>query len=177
MRMEGDLPVPSEKIIKRIVGFASRLEGIDPKLVQEGLEIAHLHHQIEQVIENDLAGWGLTARQVEAMEALYHNTEGTLTPADLADEVSLTRSAMTSSLDSLEKLGHIVRLPHPTDRRMVAVSLTPSGRQFIGHRLPQRYRRFHRVMSSLSKDERAAHLRTYRKVLDILARDIAEARK
>jgi DNA-binding MarR family transcriptional regulator len=79
---------------------------------------------------------------------------------------------MTSSLDSLEKLGHTVRMPHPTDRRMVAICLTPSGREFIGQRLPQRYRRFHRVMSGLSKDERAVQLETYRKVLDLLSRAI-----
>ena len=164
--------MPSERTIKRIVEFASRLDGIDPNVIREGLEVAHLHHQLEQLIENDLAGWGLTARQVEIMESLFHNPDGTMTPADLANEVSLTRSAMTSSLDSLEKLGHTVRMPHPTDRRMVAICLTPSGREFIGQRLPQRYRRFHRVMSGLSKDERAVQLETYRKVLDLLSRAI-----
>jgi DNA-binding MarR family transcriptional regulator len=161
--------MPSERTIKQIVEFASRLDGIDPNVIREGLEVAHLHHQLEQLIENDLAGWGLTARQVEIMESLFHNPDGTMTPADLADEVSLTRSAMTSSLDSLEKLGHTVRMSHPTDRRMVAICLTPSGREFIRQRLPQRYRRFHRVMSGLSKDERAIQLRTYRKVFDLLS--------
>lgn len=159
----------SERTTKRIVEFASRLDGIDAKLIEEGLEIARLHHQVYQLIENDLANWGLTARQVEIMESLYHNPDGTMTPADLADEVCLTRSAMTSSLDSLEKLGHTVRMPHPTDRRMVAICLTPSGREFIGQRLPQRYRRFHRVMSGLSAEERAVQLRTYKKVFDLLS--------
>jgi len=169
--------MPSTRTIKRIVEFASRLKGADPQVLQQGLEIAHLHRQVEQVIENDLAGWGLTARQVEIMESLYHNTEGTMTPADLADEVSLTRSAMTSTLDSLEKLGHIVRSPHPRDRRMVAISLTPSGREFISRHLPERYQKFHRVMSSLSKNERTIVLRAYRKVLGLLVSGTAEDRK
>jgi MarR family transcriptional repressor of emrRAB len=169
--------MPSERTIKRIVEYASRLGGIDPKVLHEGLEIVRLHRQIEQVIENDLAGWGLTARQFEIMESLYHNTEGIMTPADLSDEVGLTRSAMTSSLDSLEKLGHTARMPHPTDRRMVAISLTSSGREFISQRLPQRYRRFHRIMGGLSRDERAIQLLTYRKVLDLLTHDIAEGPK
>jgi len=169
--------VPSKSTIKGILDFASRLKGIDPQVLQEGLEIAHLHRQVEQVIENDLAGWGLTARQVEIMESLYHNPEGTMTPADLADEVSLSRSAMTSALDSLEKLGHTVRAPYPSDRRMVAISLTPSGRAFIGQRLPERYRKFHRVMSGLSNRERTLLLRTYRKVLDLVVSDTAEDHK
>ena len=168
--------MPTENTTKRIVEFACRM-GIDQRTLREGLEIAGLHRQVEQVIENDLAGWGLTARQVEIMESLYHNTDGTMTPADLAVEVALTRSAMTSALDSLEKLGHTVRMPHPTDRRMVAISLTAQGREFISQRLPERYRKFHRVMSCLSSDERTILLRTYRKILDVLVRDIAADRK
>jgi DNA-binding MarR family transcriptional regulator len=166
--------MPSRRTIERIVEFARQMKGIEPQVLQEGLEIAHLHRQVERVIENDLAGWGLTARQVEIMESLYHNADGTMTPADLADEVSLTRSAMTSALDSLEKVGHTVRAPHPSDRRMVAISLTPSGRAFISQRLPERYQKFHRVMSSLSSQERNILLRTYKKVLDLVVSDMAE---
>lgn len=169
--------MPSESTIKHIVEFATRLKGIDPLVLQEGLGIARLHHQLEQIIENDLAGWGLNARQVEIMESLYHNTEGTLTPADLSDEVSLTRSAMTSALDSLEKLGHTIRMPHPTDRRMIAISLTPSGREFIRQRLPERYQKFHRVMSGLSRNERTLLVRTYKKMIDILVGEMVEGRR
>jgi DNA-binding MarR family transcriptional regulator len=167
--------MPSNSTTKRIMEFASRLKGVDPQVLQEGLEIAHVHRQVEQAIENDLARrGGLTARQVEIMESLYHNAEGTMTPAELADEVLLSRSAMTSSLDSLEKLGHTVRAPHPSDRRMVAISLTPSGREFIGLRLPERYEKFCRVMSSLSKNERTLLLRTYGKVIDLLRCEMGE---
>ncbi len=164
--------MPSENAIKRIVEFASRLKGVDPHILQEGLEIAHLHRQVEQIIENDLSRWGLTARQVEIMESLFHNTEGTMTPADLADEVVLSRSAMTSALDSLEKLGYTMRAPHPSDRRMVAISLTPTGREFISQRLPKRYEKFHRVMSSLSSRERTTLLETYAKIIDLISSDM-----
>jgi len=166
--------MPTENTIKRIVEFAGQLKGIDPQVLREGLEIAHLHRQVEQAIESDLAGWGLTARQVEIMECLYHHSEGTLTPADLAEEVSLSRSAMTSALDSLEKLGYTVRAPHPSDRRMVTISLTPTGRAFIGRHLPERYEKFHRVMSGLSDRERAVLLRTHRKVLGLVVSGMGE---
>lgn len=166
--------MPSENTIRGIVDFASRLKGIDVRILSEGIEIARLHRQVEQVVENDLAAWGLTARQVEIMESLYHNAEGTLTPADLAEEVGLTRSAMTSALDALEKMGHTVRSPHPKDRRMLAISLTASGQEFIRQRLPERYQRFCRVMNCLSENERAVLLRSYRKVIDFLVCDLME---
>ena len=89
--------MPSQSTIDGILDFASRLEGVDLQVLGEGLEIARLHREVERAVENDLARWGLTARQVEIMEALYHQPEITLTPADLSDEVGLTRSAMTGA--------------------------------------------------------------------------------
>jgi len=161
--------MPSKSKIERVVEFASRLKGVDPQVLQEGLEIAHLHRQVEQIIEKDLANWGLTARQVEILESLFYKTEGTMTPAELADEVALSRSAMTSALDSLEKLGHTMRAPHPSDRRMIAISLTPSGREFIGQHLPERYQKLYRIISRISKDERATLLQTHAKIIDLVA--------
>ena len=166
--------MPSHSTIDGIVEFASKLEGIDVGVLREGLELARLHREVERAVENDLAAWGLSARQVEILESLYHNAEGVMTPADLSDEVGLTRSAMTSALDSLEKLGHTVRRPHPTDRRMVAISLTPSGHDFIGQRLAERYRKVSRIMGILSSRERALLLNAYRKVLNLLVGDAAE---
>jgi DNA-binding MarR family transcriptional regulator len=167
--------MPSKNTIRRIVEFAARLEGIDPRVLQEGLAVLHLHHQIEQRIENDLAHWGVTARQFEIMEALYHNPEGTMTAAALADEVGLTRSAMTSVLDGLGEQGHTLRTRHATDRRMVVISLTPCGREFMHAALPERYRQFHRVMASLSARERTLLLQTCKKVLELQTHEFAGA--
>ena len=169
--------MPSEDTIERIVAFAGKLHGIDPQVLREGLETAHLHHQIERVVEEHLAHWGVTARQFEVMESLYHKPDGAMTPAALSEEVGLTRSAMTNALDCLATSGHIVRMPHPTDRRMVSICLTPSGRKFIGQRLPERYQQFHRIIASLSKKQRDIYLETNRMVLDLLKREMAEERR
>ena len=124
------------------------------------------------MLETESARWGVTARQLDILESLYHNPEGTMTPAALADDVGLTRSAMTSALDSLGLLGHITRARHPVDRRMVVVSLTASGREFIRGRLPERYRQFYCLLTSMTPDERAAHLRMHHKVLDLLTHQL-----
>jgi MarR family transcriptional regulator, negative regulator of the multidrug operon emrRAB len=168
--------MPSESTIERIVAYAGRLRDVDPQILREGLQIIHLHHQIDQITESHLATWGLTARQVDILESLYHNAEGIMTPADLSDEVGLTRSAMTSALDSLEKRGYTLRAPHPSDRRMIAVSLTKLGREFIGKRLPERYEMLHRIMNGLSQNDRTALLRVYRKTLGVLIHEIGEGR-
>lgn len=158
--------MPSEDTIRRTVKYASGLRDIDIKVLQEGLELASLHHKAEQAIENSLSGWGLTARQMEILEVLYHHPDATLTPADLSDEVGLTRSAMTSALDSLEKLGHTVRGAHPSDRRMIVISLTPSGREFIRQHLPERYKRLCWLIGSTSSEERKVIAGAFTKVIE-----------
>lgn len=45
-------------------------------------------------------------------------------PADLARSLHMTSGAMTAVLDRLAGHGHLVRAPHPTDRRRVALRLT-----------------------------------------------------
>jgi len=166
--------MPSDKTSERILEYARGIDGIDLKILGEGLEIKRLHHRLDQAIENDVGSTGLAARQVEVLEVLYHNADQTLTPADLADQVGLTRSAMTGALDSLERAKHVVRAAHPSDRRMVALSLTASGWEFISSYLPERYRRMHRVLSALTQAERRTLLRAYGKLLDVLAAMEAE---
>ena len=128
--------MPSPHTTNRIIEFARRFDDLDLNLIEEGLRIAHLHHEIDREIETHTADWGLTARQVAIMEIMFHNADQTLTPAELADEVGLTRSAMTSALDALEKAGHATRAPHPSDRRMIAIALTDAGRKLMQQVLP-----------------------------------------
>ena len=166
--------MPTEETIEAIVEHVKGLGNIDAEAVKDGLEVCRLHRQTESAIETDLANWGLTARQVEILEVLFHHPEGTVTPAELSDEVGLTRSAMTSALDSLEQPGYIVRAPHARDRRMVTISLTPSGREFIGQRLPERYTRLARITSHLSLKDRKTMIRLYTKILVVVLDDIRE---
>lgn len=166
--------MPSEETIRRIVEYAGKLDGLDPKVLREGLEIATLHHRAERAIEDDLSNWGLTVRQIGILEVLFHHSDKTLTPADLSEEVGLTRSAMTSALDSLEELGYTVRAAHPTDRRMIAIALTPRGREFISMHLPEHYERLCRVMGNLSAEARKVLKESFLNLLDFIA---AEQRK
>lgn len=160
--------------MERIVAYARSQGQYDLDLLRDGFELIHLHRMIEQRAEENLAERGISLRLVEILECLYHHPEGVMTPADLSDEVNLSRSAMTSALDTLEKLGYALRRPHPLDRRMFEVSLTESGRSFMVSLLPERYEKFIRIMAATGDEERALLLRTYRKILQILQTDLAK---
>ena len=53
---------------------------------------------------------------------------GSLSPKQLAEALDLTTGTVTALLDRLERAGLVARTPHPRDRRMLQISLTPLGR-------------------------------------------------
>lgn len=163
-----------EQLMNRIVEYARSCGQFDPEVLRDGFELIHLHRMIEQLVEENLAEKGISLRLVEILECLFHHPDGVMTPADLSEEVNLSRSAMTSALDSLEKLGYAVRRPHPVDRRMFEISLTESGRRFIEGLLPERYEKLIRIMEATGADERAQLLQTYRKIFNMLKTELAQ---
>jgi len=50
-------------------------------------------------------------------------------PSELARGLHVTTGAMTALLDRLVERGHLVREPHPSDRRRVALRLTASAHE------------------------------------------------
>lgn len=165
--------MPSEAIMERIVSYTQEQGLYDPLILRDGFEMIHLNRMIEQMAEENLAESGISLRLVEILECLYHHPAGVMTPADLSEEVNLSRSAMTSALDSLEKLGYAKRNPHPSDRRMFEISLTEMGRLFMIKLLPERYEKLVRIMKGISEKERVLLLKTYRKILGLLKAELA----
>ena len=53
---------------------------------------------------------------------------GSLSPKQLAEALDLTTGTVTALLDRLERADLVARSPHPRDRRMLQIELTPLGR-------------------------------------------------
>ena len=138
----------------------------DKQIISEGIILMDLHREIEMFAEVIGSRLGLSARQMEILEILYNHPEKQLTPAQLADEVHLTRSTMTGNLDTLQDRGYISRGSHPNDRRMILINLTKEGAEFCKEIIPQRYSDILKVMKVMSSEERD-HLKIiYTKLLN-----------
>ena len=72
------------------------------------------------------AGFGVGANEMMALTQLF--TVGPGNPTELAAFLSMTTASVTNLLDRLQRAGHVVRRPHPSDRRKVVVELTPRAR-------------------------------------------------
>src|SRR5690554_3248043 len=66
-----------------------------------------------------------------------------VTPGALAVHLSISTASTTKLLDRLERGNHIVRSPHPTDRRALAISITPethaAARDTVGRKHATRF--------------------------------------
>lgn len=87
------------------------------------------------------------------------NTGQIATPGAIASHLKISTASTTKLLDRLENAGHIVRRAHPSDRRALAISITPHTRQVAMETVGrQQSKRFH-AAARLSAQERDVVIR------------------
>jgi MarR family 2-MHQ and catechol resistance regulon transcriptional repressor len=81
------------------------------------------------------------------------DSETPLSPNNIADRLIISRASVTSLLDSLEKRGFVKRKPHLSDRRMLLVELTDSGRRVANQFRPIVHQQEKVWLNALNKKE------------------------
>ena len=85
--------------------------------------------RVEDAIRRRLAAeFGTTLPRFDLLAQLERHPDG-LTMRALSQRLMVTGGNVTGITDQLEREGHVVRAPHPSDRRAYAVQLTPAGRR------------------------------------------------
>lgn len=78
-----------------------------------------------------------------------------VTPVDLARHLGVSSASMTALLDRLEKSGHLLRRPHPSDRRKVLVTPTPHADHEMRDTLAMMHERMMQAARSMTDEETA----------------------
>ncbi|WP_025157676.1 MarR family winged helix-turn-helix transcriptional regulator [Leifsonia aquatica] len=78
-----------------------------------------------------------------------------VTAGALAEHLHISTASTTKLLDRLEASGHVVRRPHPTDRRAVTVEITPETHREVRRTMGLQHARRFQVARALTSDERA----------------------
>ncbi|MEZ0536665.1 MarR family winged helix-turn-helix transcriptional regulator [Caldicellulosiruptoraceae bacterium PP1] len=73
--------------------------------------------------------FGIKRSEFFLLNLLYHNVdkEQGMKVSDISSALEITPAAVTHMINSLEDLGYVKRINHPTDRRVVLISLTQKG--------------------------------------------------
>ena len=140
----------------------------EPTAVDQVLELASLLNRDMQLsFERD----GLTEARAHLLWVLRN---GTVTQRALADALAVTPRNITGLVDGLVRSGHVVRNPHPGDRRAVLVDLTEAGRTLV-ESMVEGYAEMHEVLfGGLSERQLATFRRTLASVNERLRARLEE---
>ena len=80
------------------------------------------------------SGNDLHMNELFALGSIYRavkSSGGSISNAEIQDELQITKSAVSQMLDTLEEKGYIERKPDASDRRRMCVTTTPRGEQIL----------------------------------------------
>ena len=82
---------------------------------------------------------------------------GTVSVHEIHARVDMDKPKVSRAASRLGAAGLIVRAPHPTDGRLIALSLTPQGKALMGRLLPLAQRYQQDLIGRLGPDADALH--------------------
>ena len=87
-------------------------------------------HQILMARLNELLEpFELTFPRYEALMLLHFSSRGSLPLGKIGERLQVHRTSVTNTIDGLERVGLVRRVPHETDRRTVLAEILPKGRE------------------------------------------------
>jgi DNA-binding MarR family transcriptional regulator len=145
---------------------------LDPSAAEVFLHLLRAGDEAFRIVDSDLAQYEISQGGFGVMMALWDcsrraraEAEKPLTPAELAERTGVTRATITGVLDTLERAALVTRRPHPDDRRMMSVELTPKAENLLAAMLPEHFRQMSWLMSPLTERERKTFVALLGKVL------------
>ncbi|WP_395244753.1 MarR family winged helix-turn-helix transcriptional regulator [Agromyces sp. MMS24-K17] len=155
---------------------------LDPRIADAAGELVHREHlsddEVAHVVEvmRALRRWHLAAERMSEASNRYmklnatdmralrfliaaHNQGEHVTPGQLSEHLAISTAATTKLLDRLERGRHIVREPHPGDRRSLVIRVTEHTRQDARETVGRQHARRFDVAAGLTAEERDVVIR------------------
>jgi MarR family transcriptional regulator, multiple antibiotic resistance protein MarR len=89
--------------------------------------LAHIHK--EQLLNEHLAPFGMSAAQFKVLVAIHFN--GMNAPVDICKFLNINGGSMTRMIDRLAKKDLLNKQPNPKDKRGVLLNLTETGESLL----------------------------------------------
>ncbi len=125
---------------------------------------------IDAELARTFAAHGLDAASFDVLATLRRaGAPYELTPTQLMRSAMITSGAITQRLDRLEARGLIARTPNARDGRGVQATLTTTGRAAIDQALPDHLQTEHRLLASLTLQQREDLENTLHQLIDALS--------
>lgn len=158
-----------DSIDRHVAVWAEELAGLDATREAITARLAILGRHIGQVRRNVLAESGLKHWQFKVLLKLRQaGPPYTASPSDLAEQLGLTRGALSARLGSLAAAGLVTRTRDAADQRRVHVTLTRAGHAAFERQTGSEGAGEDALLSALSPRERTTLANLLRKVVHSL---------
>ena len=133
--------------------------------------LGRLHDAEQRLSDASLKYMKLNRSDMRALHYLIvcANSEVTATPGAIASHLNISTASTTKLLDRLERAGHVTRQPHPTDRRALAIAITPETHEAAMQTVGRQHARRFLAAARLTPGERDVVMR----FLDDMAEEIS----
>lgn len=128
--------------------------------------ISRLCRILERRLETVYSEYGLNQAQFGVLAALRRaGPPYCLSPTALYNSLLISSGAMTNRLERLSAAGYVRRVPDVNDGRSLLVALTPEGKRLIDRLLVHHYKNEHRLLATLSPEDRKTLASMLRRLL------------
>lgn len=90
------------------------------------MALLHTATLIDRACASELAPFELSEGRL-AVLLVIANSDTKVTPAMVAEQLGITRAAITGLIDGLERQGYLAREEHPNDRRSIVLTISAQG--------------------------------------------------
>ncbi len=152
-----EAPIPVSRDIER------DYPGADRRATASVINLLRTESLVSQRLSAALRPYDLTPATFNVLMILRGAGEA-LCPWQIGERLLVTRGTVTGVLDSLQKRGLISRVPHPADRRMLNIEITPAAEELLDELLPGFFAGEAAMMGGLSAREKETLVRLLGKI-------------
>lgn len=108
-------------------------------------------NQIEKIIAEDVAQYGLNPSEFGALEVLYH--KGPLPIQSICEKVLIASSSMSYVIENLIRKDFILKTKDIQDKRYHIVELTNKGRDLMNDIYPKHVQKLRKYIDILNQED------------------------
>jgi DNA-binding MarR family transcriptional regulator len=148
--------------------FEKHYPDASPTATEAAMNLVRTADLLVKRISDLVQPFGLSPSSALALSIIV-NEEVPLPPNKIAERLIISRATITGLLDSLEQRGYVRRMPHSSDRRMLLIEPTESGRnvahafRLVVHKQQKEW------MAALSESEQGQLVDTLHRLQSALA--------
>jgi DNA-binding MarR family transcriptional regulator len=136
--------------------YASRYDFAEADAIEVHQRLLATAEAVERAASRLVASFGSdkTRGRYGVMRVLYFAPEGRMSQNEIGQHMNTTPASVTYLVDSLERDNLVARRPHPTDRRVTWVELTPAGIEVCEELVPAMARHMTNLSAGFTPRER-----------------------